>query len=139
VTGWTHFDGSDRTEARRLLDLRYELSAMVARRYVCAGFTAVVQDNIYGDDVVRWLERIDWSPLHLVVLRPSIETLERRELGRRSVTGKRAYTETFTAADNDADLTTTDRSRGLWLDTTAKTPDETVEEILARADDARVA
>src|SRR6476646_2797261 len=56
VRGWVHFDDAERTdEARRLLDLRYRLSATVADEYAAANFTTVVQDNIYGDDVTRWL------------------------------------------------------------------------------------
>ena len=48
------------------LDLRYRLSAMVADEYATAGFTAVVQDNIYGEDVATWLERVRSRPRHLV-------------------------------------------------------------------------
>ncbi|MDO9174134.1 MAG: phosphotransferase, partial [Actinomycetota bacterium] len=53
VRGWVHVGDPDETEARRHLDLRYELSAAVADRYAAAGFTTVVQDNIYGPDVER--------------------------------------------------------------------------------------
>lgn len=56
VRGWVHFDDADRAEeARRLLDLRYRLSALVADEYASAGFTTVIQDNIYGKDVETWL------------------------------------------------------------------------------------
>ncbi len=43
-----HFDGVDTDEARRLLELRYKLSTLVADEYASAGFPKVVQDNIYG-------------------------------------------------------------------------------------------
>jgi len=138
VSGWRHFDDLDHAEARRLLELRYELSAMVARRYAEAGFTAVAQDNIYGHDVVRWLERVDWSPRYLVVLRPTIETLERREAARSQATGKVAYTDAFTPAINDAHVNECDPSVGLWLDTTAQSPEATVAQILDRASEALV-
>src|ERR1051325_2375185 len=73
VRGWVHVDEPDRAEeARRLLDLRYRLSARVADEYAAAGFECVVQDNIYGPDVVAWLESITARPRHLVVLRPSV-------------------------------------------------------------------
>src|SRR5688572_26436007 len=52
VRGWVHVDGADEAEARRLLELRYRLSAMVAAEYADAGFVTVVQDNVYGPDVV---------------------------------------------------------------------------------------
>src|SRR5690349_15279863 len=74
VTGWIHPFGGDESEARRLLDLRYRLSATVAEEYASAGFTTVVQDTIYGDDVTTWLDRIS-RPRHLVVLRPSIDAI----------------------------------------------------------------
>jgi cytidylate kinase len=58
VRGWVHANDPNHQEARRLLDLRYELSSTVADQYAAAGFMTVVQDNIYGVDVERWLDRI---------------------------------------------------------------------------------
>src|SRR5687767_3883723 len=72
VRGWIHPFGGDEPEARRLLDLRYRLSSTVADEYAAAGFTTVVQDTIYGNDVTDWLDRINARPRHLVVLHPSI-------------------------------------------------------------------
>jgi hypothetical protein len=138
VRGWAHFDDTDQDEARRLLDLRYRLSAMAAAEYCDAGFVAVVQDNIYGPDVVEWLERVRPRRRHLVVLRPSVEALVARHAGRVEATGKVAYRGGFTVADNDAALAGTPGDLGLWLDTSAQTPEETVAEILARRDEARV-
>src|SRR5262245_64568773 len=57
---------------------RYRLSALVVQEYAAAGFTTVVQDNIYGADVVGWLGAIRIRPVHLVVLRQSMETLSAR-------------------------------------------------------------
>src|SRR5688500_3181196 len=58
VRGWVQFDADDKAEARRLLDLRYRLAAVNASEYVAAGFVAVVQDNIYGEDVTRWIDLV---------------------------------------------------------------------------------
>ena len=139
VRGWVHFDDVDRKgEARRLLALRYRLSAIVADEYAAAGFTTFVQDNIYGTDIVAWLRSIQARPLHLVVLRPSVATLVTRHEDRRRENGKVAYGAGYTAADNDADLAQTPTDLGLWVDTSAQTPQETVREILARAHDAMV-
>ncbi len=137
VRGCTHFDDPDQHEARRLLELRYRLSAQVADEYASAGFAAVVQDNIYGDDVTSWLHNIRSRPLHLVVLRPSVTVLESRDRERRGQTGKVAYRGGYTPTRNDADLVTTPRL-GLWLDTSQMTPAETVAAILHRAAEARV-
>jgi cytidylate kinase len=138
VRGWVHFDDDDRQEARRLLELRYRLSAVVADEYAVEGFTTVVQDNIYGADVVAWLGSIRARPLHLVVLRPSVSTVSARHERRRRETGKVAYRGGYTAADNDADLARTPTDLGLWLDTSAHTAAETVREILKRAREAVV-
>src|SRR5579863_4489493 len=88
VSGWVHVDGEPASEARRLLDLRYRLSARVADEYSAEGFAVVVQDNIFGADVVRWLSSIAARPRHLVVLRPSAAAVAAREEARRRRTGK---------------------------------------------------
>lgn len=137
VRGWAPFDDPDVAAARRDLDLRYRLSRQAADTYATAGFTCVVQDNIYGADVATWLDALT-VPAHLVVLRPGVETLVRRDAERRAATGKVAYSQAFTPADNDAHLAGTDSRLGLWLDTSDQTPEETVAEVLARPEDSRV-
>lgn len=137
VAGRADFDPGD-AEWRRQLELRYRLSALVAREYAAAGFTAVVQDNVYGADVVRWIEQAAAGPVHLVVLRPSVEVVEQRHEARRRATGKVAYRGGYTPAQNDADVATTPADLGLWLDTSDHAPEETVAAILARAGEAVV-
>jgi len=138
VRGWVHANDLDREEARRLLDLRYELSSTVADRYAAAGFTTVVQDNIYGVDVERWLGRIRSQPKHLVVLRPRVDVVEARDAHRQRTDGKIAYPDGFTATINNEHVLSTRNDLGLWLDTSDQSPDETVDEILSRAGDAVV-
>lgn len=137
--GWVHVGDPDEAEVRRLLDLRYRLSARVADEYAAAGFTTVVQDNIYGADVVAWLAAVRVRPLHLVVLRPSVVVVEARDAERQRATGKVAYRGGFTPAINDAHVAGTPRDLGLWLDTSEQTPAETVGEILTRRSEALVA
>lgn len=137
VRGWVEFDepGQQR-EARRLLDLRYRLSARVAVEYASAGFTCVVQDNIYGSDVATWLAMVQPLTTHLVVLRPDVSTVAARDEARNRATGKVAYRGEFTPEVNDAHLATTPRNLGgLWLNSSEQTPTETVSEILARAEE----
>jgi len=141
VRGWVHVGDPDEQEARRLLDLRYRLSAVVAREYAGAGFTTVVQDNIYGPDVERWLDevaRVRPVTRHLVVLRPRVKVVEARDAARQRATGKVAYRGGFTPAINDEHLAVTPRHLGLWLDTSDQTVEETVDEILRRQDEALV-
>jgi hypothetical protein len=138
VQGWVHHDDPREHEARRDLDLRYRLSAMAADEYCAAGFTTVVQDNIYGLDVVTWLGAIRSRPRRLVVLRPSIAVVAERDRARRASTGEVAYrSDGDTVASLDAQLAATPRI-GLWLDTSTQTPGESVDEILRRDADAIV-
>ena len=139
VRGWVHFDDERADEARRLLALRYRLATTVADEYADAGFTCVVQDNIYGVDVVDWFARLRTRERHLVVLRPSVEVVTARHDERRRTTGKVAYSSTYGPAQNDADVATIPGDLGgLWLDTSTQTPEETVDEILARRAEAVV-
>ena len=132
VRGWVHAGDARAAEARRLLDLRYRLAAMTADEYCRAGFAAVVQDNIFGADVTRWLTSVTARPRHLVVLRPSVAVVRKREQQRNVATGKVAYRSgEFTAEDLDGFLADTPRI-GLWLDTSDMTAEETVSQILIR-------
>jgi hypothetical protein len=138
VRGWIHHDDPDALEARRHLELRYGLASIAADAYCDAGFTTVVQDNLYGGDVVDWLEGVRARPRHLVVLRPSIAAVAAREAARMSATGKVAYRPGGTTIEGlDAELGATPRI-GLWLDTSELTPEQTVNEILKRRVEAVV-
>ncbi len=141
VRGWVDFDDPDQQrEARRLLDLRYRLSARVAVEYASAGFTCVVQDNIYGDDVTAWLEMVQPLTTHLVVLRPNVSTVAGRDEARNRASGKVAYRGEFTPEVNDVHVATIPRQLGgLWLNSSEQTPTETVSEILARAEETLTA
>jgi predicted kinase len=138
VRGWVHPGDARSAEARRLLELRYRLSALVATEYCAAGFCTVVQDNIYGSDVSRWLHSVPARPRHLVVLRPSASVVWQRERQRHEAIGKTAYRpREFTAEELDGFLAQTPQI-GLWLDTSAQTAAETVAEIMRRRAEAVV-
>ncbi len=130
ANGWIHPWDEDQHEARKLLSLRYRLSAMCATAYCEAGFTTVVQDNIFGEDIVTWLQAVPVRPRRLVVLRPSVAVVLQRDDNRRREGGKVAYRPGKPDAHQlDRLLATTPRI-GLWLDTSNQTPFETVESIL---------
>jgi adenylate kinase family enzyme len=138
VRGWVHAGDARADEARRLLDLRYRLAALTADEYCAAGFSTVVQDNIFGVDVPRWLESVAARPRYLVVLRPSIAIVWQRERERHEATGKTAYRPgEFTVEELDEHLAATPRI-GLWLDTSDQTPQQTLAEILRRQAEAAV-
>ena len=129
VSGRAEMTPEPSTEALRQLRLRYELAAMVADRYVADGFTAVLQDIVIGPDLPAMIESITSRPLLVVVLAPDPAVVARRERER----AKTGYGVAWTPADFDVELRTRTPRIGLWLDTSAKTVAETVDEILARA------
>ncbi|MGI8417908.1 MAG: AAA family ATPase [Nakamurella sp.] len=139
VRGWRHIgERPDDPIAREHLLLRYRLAAMAADEYCRAGFTTVVQDNIFGPDIVDWLNLVQARPRHLVVLRPSVSTVRERDRIRRAESAKLAYREAESTVDDlDTALGRTPRI-GLWLDTSEQTPDESVAEILARHSESLV-
>jgi hypothetical protein len=138
VNGWVHPGDEPSAEARRLLDLRYRLSALSANEYCAAGFTTVVQDNIFGADVSKWIGMATGRPRHVVALRPSIDEVKIRDRKRQAKTGKVAYlSDRYTPEDLDDLLESTPRV-GLWLDTSGQAPAETVDEILRREAEAVV-
>jgi hypothetical protein len=138
VRGWVHAGEAPEDEARRLLDLRYRLSALAADEYCMAGFCSVVQDNIFGPDVIGWLRTVSARPRHLVVLRPPAAVVWQREQDRLAATSKMAYRPGgFSIEDLDRYLAETPKI-GLWLDTSAMSPQETVAEIIRRRSEAAV-
>ena len=86
----------------------------------------------------RFERGVHARPLHLVVLRPAVAVVEQRDQDRRQRLGKVAYRGGFTPAINDGHVATTRSDLGLWLDTSAQTARQTVDEVLARVGEARV-
>ncbi|MEU4476506.1 AAA family ATPase [Micromonospora sp. NPDC023966] len=115
-------------EAWRQLRLRYDLAASAADRYAAAGFTVVLQDVVLGPDLPALVDGIRHRPLAVVVLAPRADVVAVRERDRP----KQGYGD-WPVADLDAEFRADTPRIGLWLDTSAQTPEETVDEILARA------
>jgi hypothetical protein len=119
--------------------LRDRLSALLPYEYCAEGFTTVVQDNIFGDDVRGWLDSVTTRLRHLVVLRPPTDAVKQRDRDRIRTSSKIAYKPgSSSVEDLDAALDSTPRV-GLSLDTTHQTPVQTVEEILARRSETTIA
>jgi cytidylate kinase len=115
------------------LRLRYALAAQAVDGYASAGFTAVYQDIILGDDLAAIAHRIRSRPLFVVVLAPRAEVALARADARSKASG---YGE-WTADALDQLLRATPRL-GLWLDTSDQTADQTADDIRARAEEARL-
>jgi chloramphenicol 3-O-phosphotransferase len=135
VAGRADMTASPSDEALRQLRLRYELGAATADRYFDAGFSVVVQDVVIGPLLQKYVDLIRSRPLCVVVLVPSTEVVARREAARPKV----AYADgSHGLHELDTALRTETPTIGLWLDSSAQTPDETVDEVVARAWDLRL-
>ena len=121
-------------EAIAQLRLRYRLSAYVADRYHDAGFTTIVQDIIIGAYLSEYVDLVHSRPRRVVVLAPNATAVARREAARP----KSAYIGTVTPAALDAAFRADTPRIGLWLDTSRQTAEQTVDEIISRADEAVV-
>lgn len=120
-------------EAWRQLRLRYRLAAGVADAYHDAGFSVVVQDVVVGPVLADYVEAIAARPLVVVVLAPEPEVVARREAERAKVAYRPGSS---TIAHLDAALRNETPRVGLWLDTSHQTPEQVVDEIVARGLDA---
>jgi GrpB-like predicted nucleotidyltransferase (UPF0157 family)/predicted kinase len=116
-----------RPEAMEQLRLRYRLAAAAADTYAEAGFTVALEDVVAGPLLGEYRTMIRHRPCEVVVLFPSAEAVARREAGRR----EKGYGDWSIEQLYDGFAGSTPRV-GTWLDTTAMTPEETVDEILAR-------
>jgi chloramphenicol 3-O-phosphotransferase len=113
-------------DAQAQLHLRQQLSTDAVRRFADSGFSVIYEDILIGSDLVSALERLaDLSP-RVVVLTPSIASLEKRDRER----GKTGYSEKF-APDILADALMTETPRiGTWIDTSDMSINDVVDRIL---------
>jgi predicted kinase len=125
VSGRAEMSPDPSPRATAQLELRYELAAICADRYVDAGFVTVVQDVIIGPMLTRVVEMFRTRPVALVVLAPSPDVVAARDRDRAKV-GYRHFTPT----QLDADLRERTPRRGLWVDNSELTVDQTVQCIL---------
>ena len=127
VTGRAEMGPHAGSEALDQLQLRYRLGAATADAYFDAGFSVVVQDVVIGPALVEYTKLIRSRPLCVVVLAPTSDVVLAREASRAKVAygGHR-----YTVEDLDAALRRDTPRIGLWIDSSAQTPDETVEQII---------
>jgi chloramphenicol 3-O-phosphotransferase len=118
-------------EALDQLRLRYRLTAEVAEHYVRTGYTVVVEDVIAGPLLSEFVSLFTHRPLHLVVLLPNKEAIAQREAGRATL----GYGEWTVGQLHGVFAEETERL-GLWLDTSADTPEKTLRDIHSRASES---
>lgn len=122
------------SDAVAQLYLRYRLAASAAKTYLEAGFTVIYQDVIVGpllDEVVTLYRGVT---LHVIVLCPSPAVIAAREAGRV----KQGYASAGEIAEFDRVLRNETPQIGYWVDSSTLTIEQTVEEIVAHLDEARV-
>jgi predicted kinase len=117
---------------RGQLRLRYELAWSAADRYAREGFSVIYQD-ILNDALADAVEALSARRPGVVVLCPSAAALAQREAGR----AKTGYAGGWTPAAFDALVRAETPRLGLWLDSSALSPADTVDAILARAAETR--
>lgn len=125
VSGRAEMSAQPSDEAVRQLHLRYRLAAEAARTYYDNGFSVVMQDNYYGEELARMLDMLGDRNVHVVVLCPNVETVKKREALR----GKVGYIG-FTPEALYADFVRETPKIGFWLDTSEQSPKQSVEDIL---------
>jgi chloramphenicol phosphotransferase-like protein len=113
-------------EAGRQLRLRLHNTAVLARSFLDAGFTVVLDDIVVGDRLGHLLAELGGVDFLFVLLTPSLAAVRDREHER----GTELWREWEWLSDA---VTSTTPKVGLWLDSTGQTPEETVDEIMRRA------
>lgn len=113
-------------DALSQLRLRLRHACLLARSFYDAGFTAVLDDIIMGERFNHLREDLVGVPFHLVVLAPTVAVAEARDAARDYTIGG------GWAEHLDREQRATMSGRGLWLDTSRQTADETIDEIMRR-------
>ena len=134
VTGRT--EPGRRDGGERQLRLRHRQGAWLADSFFGAGFGVVVEDNVYGGDLLdSYVAAIAARPLLVVVLLTEPTVANRRDSER----DRPAYRPGRWSADELDPALRHDTPRlGLWIDDSTQEPEATVEEILSRWDEAIV-
>jgi len=116
-------------EAERQLRLRLRNACLLARSFYEAGFSVVIDEIIIGERYDHLKEDLAGLPFELVVLAPRAEVVAKERDASR---GKRVVLGEEWATYLDRELRATMSTRGVWIDNSEHTPEETVEEIVRR-------
>jgi len=128
---WPDGSGVISEEASAQLALRLHNACLLARSFLGAGFTAVVDDIVVADRLVRLLVDLEGLPVRFVMLAPPFEHVRQRWIDMGS-----PFADTWGWIDDEIRLRT--KRIGLWLDTADLTPEQTADQIITRLDEATV-
>lgn len=116
-------------EARRQVELSVRNQTMLARSYADAGFVPVLDYVVVTRDRLGHYRRaLSDLALHLVVLDPGLEAAVARDRARAEET----WGDSYLRDDMVRELS----GVGLWIDSRAMAPEETVEAIVQRSAEA---
>lgn len=121
---WVGDPGEPAGEAERQLRLRLKNTCLLGRSFFEAGFTVILDDIIIGERWSQLQEELRGLPFSLVVLAPRVEIVQQRDQERAQTTQGQAWAEYL-----DRELRQTMAGIGLWIDSSAQTPAETVDAI----------
>ena len=141
VTGKFDMTPDPSAEAIEQLHLRYRNGALLVDSLVSGGFSAVHAEIILEEDVRRYTEWVKSRPLRIVILTPSPRSVVERELAR----GHNSYRDWIPPGGSVADAVDEFQEwinrtpdLGMRIDSTNQTPNATLDEIVARWDEALV-
>jgi dephospho-CoA kinase len=125
ISGREEMNNEPTEEAVRQLNLRYKITAIVAKKYYENGFNVIIQDNYYGKTINQMEEFLSPYKPKIIVLNPNIEIIKQRE----QVRNKKGYIN-FDIKKLYEEFIKETPKIGFWIDTSNITPDETVKKIL---------
>ena|SRR6266576_6948310 len=127
VSGGLHPQEEPRDEANRQLRLRTRNVSLLADTFATAQIVPVIDDTVVERQRLEsYLADLQTRPLRLVLLSPRLEIALTRDKGRR-------YKEVGHIWRHlDAVMREEMVGLGLWLDTSAQTPQQTMEAIIAQ-------
>ena len=125
VSGREEMSEKPSEEAFNQLNLRYNISVAVAKKYFENGFNVILQDNYYGKTLYEMKEHFLPYKIKIIVLNPNIMTIKKRENKRK----KNGYIN-FEIETLYNEFHKETPKIGYWIDTSELTPEETVKKIL---------
>ena len=118
-------------EAARQIRLRLHHAALLALSFREAGFTAVIDDIITGARFDELRDELGETPFSFIMLLRDLDVMKDSWRAMNS-----PFVDALDWIDDEIRFATP--RRGLWLDTTGRSEDETFAEIVDRLDEATV-
>ena len=132
VSGGLWVNEEPAEEAQRQLRLRGRNACLLADSFFEAGFTPVIDDVVIGSRLGDFTSDLRSRPLLFVLLTPRLDIVRQRDSERPEKQVFRTWRHLDQAMREETP------QEGLWLDSSELTAEQTVDEILRRAEEARL-